>query len=175
MKRKLTLVCMLAPFSALATPPGASQPLPTPFPEMRYRQMSARSPFAVPASTAPVTATTPDFAAQLYVDGVAHFGQTDYVAIKSRDLSKPLVEFVSVGNTTYDGIKVERVTWSDNLGKSTVDVRKGAEKATLVFDQAAVASLPPITPGNQRVFPYFQRRMPPAQAALRRRMAMPGP
>ena len=48
--------------------------------------MSARSPFAVATAAAAATAApTPGFASQLYVDGIAHVGKTDFVAIKSRD------------------------------------------------------------------------------------------
>ncbi len=117
---------------------GASQPLPTPFPEIRYQQMSARSPFAVASTTAAAPAATPGFAAQLYVDGVARVGQTDYVAIKSRDADKPVAYFVEAGKSTTDGLKVDRVMWSDVTGKSTVEVSRDGEKAILVFDEAMV-------------------------------------
>jgi len=131
------------------TGPGAwaatPQPLPTPFPEARYRQMSAKSPFAVAsASSAATAAPTPGFAAQLYVDGVAHVGRTDFVAIKSRD--KQSVIFMEVGESTEDGMKVERVKWSGEMGKSTVDVSKGGEKATLIFDEQQMARTAPGLP-----------------------------
>lgn len=136
---------------AESTPP--SQPLPTPFPEVRYQQMSAKSPFAVATASAAATAApTPGFAAQLYVDGVAHVGKTDFVAIKSRDPDQPAVVFLEVGKSTNDGMKVERVQWSDEMGKSTVDVSKNGEKATLVFDEAQMAknasAVPAIMPGQ---------------------------
>jgi hypothetical protein len=133
----------------------AATPLPTPFPEARYQQMSARSPFAIATASAAATAApTPGFAAQLFVDGVAHVGKTDYVAIKSRDPDQPAVIFLEVGKTSTDGLKVERVTWSTEMGKSTVDVSKAGEKATLEFDEqtvkavaAAAAAAPPGPPG----------------------------
>jgi hypothetical protein len=100
--------------------------------------MSARSPFAVSTATAAAAAATPGFAAQLYVDGVAHVGKTDFVAIKSRDPSQQDVIFLEVGKSTDDGLKVEGVKWSDEMGKSTVDVSKGGEKATLEFDEQTV-------------------------------------
>jgi hypothetical protein len=104
--------------------------------------MVARSPFSV-ATVAGVCArtATPDFAAQLYVDGVAHVGQTDFVAIKSRDPAQASTIFLEVGKSAEDGMKVERVKWSDQIGKSTVDVSKGGEKATLIFDEAQVVAM----------------------------------
>lgn len=115
--------------------------------------MSARSPFAIATAAAEATpAPTPGFAAQLYVDGIAHAGNTDYVAIKSRDPDnkQPLI-FLEVGKTNPDGLKVERVSWSKELGKSTVDVSKAGEKATLEFDEqslkgVAAAAAPPGPP-----------------------------
>jgi hypothetical protein len=136
----------------LAARAGTSQPLPTPFPETRYQQMSARSPFAIASAAAATPAATPGFAAQLYVDGVAHLGQSDFVAIKSRDPQKPVTVFVEVGKSTDDGLKVERVMWSEQMGKSTVEVSKGGDRATLAFDEAQlamVASPPPPPPVPQ--------------------------
>jgi hypothetical protein len=142
MKRKYPWTGMLAPvcgLAGLAAWADTVQPLPTPFPEVRYQQMSARSPFAVAtASSAATAAPTPGFAAQLYVDGVAHVAQTDYVAIKSRDPDNKSVIFLGVGESTGDGMKVDRVQWSDEMGKSTVDVSKAGEKATLIFDEQQI-------------------------------------
>jgi len=132
----LALLSTLASIAAMAE---SAQPLPTPFPEARYQVMSAKSPFAV-ATAAATPAATPGFAAQLYVDGVAHAGSVDYVAIKSRDPDNHKVLFVEVGKTTEDGLKVERVRWSNQMGKSTVDVSKDGEKATLLFDQDQIAA-----------------------------------
>ena len=138
------------------------QPLPAPFPETRYQQMSAKSPFAVAtASSASTAAPTPGFAVQLYVDGIAHVSKTDWVAIKNRDPQdpgKPTVMFVEVGGTTTDGMKVNAVHWSE-MGKSTVDVTsKDGEKATLTFDEMAIKNpggAPSMVPGQPGV------RMPP--------------
>ena len=159
----LVLLPLLAAAAAMAE---SAQPLPTPFPEARYQTMSTRSPFAVATAAAPAAAPTPGFAAQLYVDGVAHAGNTDFVAIKSRDPDNHKVLFVEVGKTTDDGLKVERVKWSPELGKSTVDVSKDGEKATLGFDQdliAAAVSQPPQPPQpgifRQPIFPGQVRQL----------------
>jgi len=138
MKRNASIAVVLAPLCGLAglAAWAGPQALPTPFPEARYARMSKRSPFAVATAAATPAAAAPGFAAQLFVDGVAHYGDTDYVGIKSRDLDKPVAIFVAVGTTTEDGLKVERVQWSDETGKSTVEVSKGGEKATLEFDES---------------------------------------
>ncbi|HEX4084131.1 MAG TPA: hypothetical protein VHY22_04410 [Chthoniobacteraceae bacterium] len=181
---------------------GATQPqpqplpLPTPFPEARYRDMSARSPFAI--ATAPASSTaapTPGFAANLYVDGVVQVGKSDFVAIKSRDPDKQNVLFVEVGQKSQDGIKVDSIHWSDVMGKTTVDVSKGGEKATLSFDEAQLAKnaaasagstsvrmparpgvirlpgmRPPAGPGFNRVFPAPGNPGMPNGIDLRRRI-----
>jgi hypothetical protein len=128
--------------AAFADPPQSPQPMPTPFPQARYQQLIAKSPFAVPTVTAAAPAATPDFAMQLYVQGVAHMGAKDFVAIKSRDLNKPVTLFVAVGDSTSDGMRVDGIRWSDVSGKSTVDVSKAGEKATLEFDEATLKSAP---------------------------------
>jgi hypothetical protein len=157
----LTLGCVLPAWA------GTSQPLPTPFPELRYQSMSARSPFAISTASSAVAAPTPDFAAQLYIDGVGHVGNADFVAIKSRDPTNHKVLFLQVGKSSADGLTVERVIWSDQTGKSTVDVSKAGEKATLIFDQAQMASnetasqpvLPqPMLAGRQQVLPGLFHR-----------------
>jgi hypothetical protein len=139
------MLAVLGGITALAAVPGSPQPLPTPYPEARYYQMSLRSPFAV-ATAAATPAATPGFATQLYVDAVWRIGNSDYAAIKSRDPDQQNVLVVEVGQTTPDGIKAERVKWSDEMGKSTVDVSKDGEKATLAFDEANIKSAPAAGP-----------------------------
>jgi hypothetical protein len=119
--------------------------------------MSAKSPFAVSTATAASTAApTPGFASQLYVEGVGTLGPKQYAAIKSRDPDKPNVMFLEVGGTSDDGMKVEAVQFVAEMGKSTVTVSKGGERATLIFDEqqmgktasGAPAGIPPgIQPG----------------------------
>jgi len=138
---------------------GTAQPLPTPFPEMRYERMSSKSPFAVASATSLAKgAPTPGFASQLYVDGVAHVGQVDFVAIKSREPDTPTI-FLEVGQSAKDGMKVERVQWSDRMGKSTVEVSKGGEKATLLFDEQVLAKA--TAPAGSGVAMVPGNRMPP--------------
>ncbi len=129
----------LAAWAAGPAAAPSAGPLPTPFAEARYGKMSAKSPFGVAtAVSSPTAAATPGFAADLYVDGVAHVGAVDYVAIKSRDPDKHDSLFLQVGDVSPDGLKVEGVEWSDQMGRSKVDVSKNGEKATLQFDQAQI-------------------------------------
>lgn len=161
--RNLPWLALLLGVTVVAGVPATPQPLPTPFPENRYSQMSQRSPFAVATATA-TAAPTPGFAAQLYVDGVVQVGDSDFVAIKSRDPDQPNVIFLEVGKSTPDGMKAERIKWSDEMGKSTVDVSKDGEKATLAFDEANIKSAPtapgPNGPGARLpALPSFGRPM----------------
>jgi hypothetical protein len=147
------IIALISGLTGLAAWGESAQPLPTPFPQARYQRMSASSPFAI-ATAAATAAPTPGFAAQLFIDGVAHVGKSDFVAIKSRDPDNQKVIFLEVGKTTEDGLKVERIKWSDEMGKSTVDVSKAGEKATLVFDQmASTPNSAPMAgqPGNIRL------------------------
>jgi hypothetical protein len=137
LNKLLALASGLMGLGAWASSAPTAQPLPTPFPEARYERMSAKSPFAV-ASASAAPAATPGFAAQLFIDGVAHVGNTDFVAIKSRDPEHKSVLFLEVGMSTDDGMKIDAVQWSPEIGRSTVDVSKGGEKATLEFDGAQV-------------------------------------
>jgi hypothetical protein len=170
------ILAFVSGFLGLGAWAGTLVPLPTPFPEARYREMKSRSPFAVATATAvEAPAATPGFAAQLYVDGLAEAGGVDYVAIKSRDSAKPETLFVEVGRSTQDGIKVEKVQWSDEAGKSTVLVSKEGEKATLEFDEqtvktSAIAAGPgePPVPGPG---PGFPPGMDKRRALMLKRMA----
>jgi len=48
-------------------------------------------------------------------------------------------------------MEVEVEKWSDEMGKSTVNVSKGGKKATLVFDEAQLASSENDGPGVNAV------------------------
>ncbi|MGA3170392.1 MAG: hypothetical protein ABSE62_05210 [Chthoniobacteraceae bacterium] len=161
----LALSASIAGLLCLAAHADSAHPLPTPFPAARYQRMSIRSPFAVATAAAPVGAPAPGFASQLYVDGVAVIGEKDYVAIKSRDTDKPAI-FLEVGESTQDGMKVESIRWSDQTGRSTVDVSKNGEKATLEFDEttiqkdATAVAAPPMYRNGGRMRRLF--RAPPS-------------
>jgi hypothetical protein len=138
--------------------------------------MSARSPFAIATAPTAAAAPTPGFAAQLFVDGVARVGKTDFVAIKSRDPGQRALIFLEVGQSNSDGLKVERVSWSPEMGKSTVEVSKAGETATLEFDEQTVknaaapggppgASLPNMPGGPMNGQPPFNRFFPPGMNA----------
>jgi hypothetical protein len=142
----LLLICLGA-----AAHGDVVSPVPAPFPAARYQQMSAKSPFAVGTAAAPTAAPTPGFAANLYVNGVARIGATDYVTIKTKGEDKGTI-FLAVGKSSDDGMKVDSVVWSDEMGKTKVYVTKAGEKATLSFDETAMAKVPvPDNPGMRIV------------------------
>ena len=154
----------LGAWAGTSQPEHPAQPLPTPFPEARYREMSARSPFAIATAPVAAAAATPDFAAQLYVTGVADIGGDDFVSIKTRQPQdgQPVEVFLEVGGTSDDGVKVERVKWSDEMGKTTVDVSKAGERATLAFDEDTIKTA--AAPGPVAAQPRIRLPMQPVPA-----------
>ena len=119
--------------------------LPSALPAARYEQMIRKSPFALatPVVAAPAT---PGFAASLYVTGIAKIGNADFVSISSRDQQSKFS--LLSGEQGKDDISLVSVEWSDQIGKSKVTIKKGAEFAVLEFDQAALAAQPaqPVAP-----------------------------
>jgi hypothetical protein len=115
--------------------------LPAAFPADRYREMLEHSPFAVATPAAVPVETAPGFATNLYVMGIAKMRYADgreseYVTIKSR--SDNTTFSLSGSEPNKEGIALVGVEWVDGLGKSKVNLKKGAEFGTLEFDQANV-------------------------------------
>ena len=138
---------------AAAPPAGAAEPggaqlgggapdgvIPVAHSAARYREMVENSPFAVATPVVASAEPEPNFAMNLYVVGVLKMRypdgrQSDYVTIKSR-----------ADNTTFslqgsqpnkDGIALVGVEWAE-VGKSKVNLKKGAEFGTLEFDEANI-------------------------------------
>jgi hypothetical protein len=152
--------------------------IPAGWPPSRYEKMSAKSPFA-PATPVVAAPVTPGFAANLYVTGVAKIGDQDYVSIASRDAQQPRFSLLT-GETSSspEGITMLSVEWSDQIGKSKVNIKKGNESAVLEFDQATLQSsavqvspqmpqqiqrgggaMPPGQPGGMQMDSNGQRRI----------------
>jgi hypothetical protein len=174
----LALVCSLIGLGARAENP---QPLPAPFPEVRYQQMCAKSPFAV-ATAAATAAPTPGFATHLYVGATWRALGKDWVAIKDRESQQAPPICLEVGTTGTDGMRVEAVHWSEATARTTVDVSKNGEKFTLAFDEElmkegtpplAVPRQPGFSPNNpfnrNRMFPQIPGQPP----QTRRRPVIP--
>jgi len=158
---------------------GGDNPIPAALPGERYAEMSTRSPFAV-ATAAPIPQTAQSFAANWYVSGMARLNGEDFVSIKSRDLS---IQFSLHGHEEdpRTGVSLEGVDWSDDVGRSMVVLRKGAETARLEFNGAdlrnppriAAVSRPAPVPSATAVFasalaqakpPEIRRRLVPIPA-----------
>jgi hypothetical protein len=116
-------------------------------PMNRYAKMVESSPFAVATPVeAPVAA--PSFAASLYVAGIAKIGTNDLVTIRSRNDPQTLYSLLT-GEQSPDGVNVLKVDWSDQVGRSRVKVKKGAEEAMLEFDQATLQKkIAPVAPAG---------------------------
>lgn len=110
----------------------AEDPVPSAFAKNRYESLRVKSPFAVATAAAP-TVSQASFAANWYVSGVARVGDENYVTIKSRDLA---TQFSLFAGQSVGGVALASVTWSDQVGKSTVILRKGTETARLEFNEA---------------------------------------
>jgi hypothetical protein len=107
----------------------------------RYEALRAHSPFSLATEAPPAPAPQASFAANWFVSGIGRIGDADYVTIKSRDQSQ---EFSLYGREiNVNSVALVSVTWSDNVGKSTVILRKGTETARLEFNEAELRAVPP--------------------------------
>jgi len=114
-------------------PSLAEDTLPSALPKDRYASLRARSPFALATVAVATPAPQASFAANWYVSGVARLGDDYFVTIKGRDLS---TEFTLFASEAVDGVTLASVNWSDQVGKSTVILKKGTETARLEFNEA---------------------------------------
>jgi hypothetical protein len=131
-----TLRIGLLLFMALkCLPASAENPVPSAFPIDRYAPLRASSPFALATFVAPAPAPQASFAANWFVSGIARIGEDNFVTISSRDLSR---QFSLFAGESKDGVTLASVNWSDDVGKSTVTLRRGAETAQLEFNEAQV-------------------------------------
>jgi len=160
-------IAMLALFAAsgVMVAQSADEPaIPESFPASHYAKLIQRSPFSPASADVPAADATPDFAANLYVTGLAKVGGQDCVFIRSRDQQK---NYMLVGKETGpDGVTLVGVNWADDVGKSEVRIKQGSQEATVKFDEALIHTALPtnVAQGNpdeggqpQRVFP---NRMP---------------
>ena len=159
---------------------GGDNPVPASLPGERYAEMSTRSPFVV-ATAAPIPQAAQSFAANWYVSGMARLNGEDFVSVKSRDLS---IQFSLHGHEEdpQTGVSLERVDWSDDVGRSMVMLRKGAETARLEFNgadlrnppQIAAVSRPAPVPSSHAVFASALAQAKPPEIR-RRQVPIPVP
>lgn len=128
---------------AWAVPARAEDPevIPAAFPLSRYEKTLSRSPFALPTSNAPSAAQTqkqPGWSDDLFIAGVMTIGEKNVVTISQRGDAQRFL--LASGEESPQGVSVINVQWSEQLGQTRVTVKKGAEFAVLLFDQASLAS-----------------------------------
>ena len=128
---------------AWAGPTRAEDPevIPAGFPLSRYEKTLARSPFALPTSNAPSVAQTqkqPGWSDDLFIAGVMTIGEKNVVTVSQRGDAQRFL--LASGEESPQGVSVINVQWSEQLGQTRVTVKKGAEFAVLLFDQASLAS-----------------------------------
>ena len=156
---KTSTVSLVAILLAAAPVLAGDRAIPDPWPADRYAAMAQASPFALATPAAPVAAQQASFAANWFVGGLGRLGDVDYVTIKSRDLTS---QFSLYGHEpAKDGTVLAEVKWSDELGKSTVTLRKGNETALLEFNEADLRGpAPAAAPGADGKRPAGAPNMP---------------
>ncbi|MGC3990380.1 MAG: hypothetical protein QM796_12005 [Chthoniobacteraceae bacterium] len=158
---------------------GTDEPaIPEMFPSSHYTKLIQRSPFSPASVDVAVADVTPDFAANLYVTGLAKIGGQDCVFIRSRDQQK---NYMLMGKDPGpDGVTLVGVNWASDVGKSEVRIKQGAQEATVKFDEALIhtalpANVAQANPDDggqpQRVFP---NRMPGANRFNGGQQGQPG-
>jgi hypothetical protein len=132
----LVLACPVVLRCAVAAPP-----LPVPYPEARYRELIANSPFSLATATpARQSAVAADLTKRFGLEGVARVGKTDFIAIKSRDAEESGTILLKVGEVSTEGVKVDSVKWSGEPGgQCSVEIERDGEHATLVLSAAEPA------------------------------------
>jgi hypothetical protein len=113
------------------------------------------------------------FATNWYVTGVGRFGDVEFVSLKSRDLSTAF-SLYSGEPDPGTGVMLSTVNWSETIGKTTVTLRKGTETAVLEFNQALLATTPPVPIGGPHPAPSQNAANNPAQLTQQgRRVRLP--
>jgi hypothetical protein len=160
-KRRRRGLIPLAGISLALALPALGEPLPEaavpPVHEKaRYDTLRAHSPFTLATEAAVAPAPQASFAANWYVSGIGRIGDTDFVTIKSRDQAQQFSLYGRNPENLDDpnSVALVSVNWSDDIGKSTVILRKGTETAHLEFNEAelhtaAAAPVAPTAPVNR--------------------------
>ena len=118
---------------------------PAALPADRYAAMREKSPFALATASVPI-ASTGSFAANWYLGAIGRLGDTDFVTIKSRDLSVQFTLFGHEPNPEHR-VSISSVNWSDTVGESSVILQKGTETAKLEFNQSLLRAPAPAACG----------------------------
>jgi len=119
----------------------ASDGVPVAHEKARYEALRAHSPFSLATPPTVAAPSQASFAANWFVSGIARIGDSDFVTIKSRDLSTAFSLFAQESDPK-SGVMLSSVNWSDVVGRSTVILRKGTETAKLEFNEAELRAAP---------------------------------
>jgi hypothetical protein len=172
MKIKLTITFVASSAVILCACIAAADDLPKALSFARYEPILNHSPFAV--ATAAVTATTADFAKDLFIANAAHSPDGDWVALAS-STDNNFRKYLTT-KQGMDGYSLSSIEWSEQVGATKVTVGKDGQFATLSFNQALLSSpLPrtaamPINPAAG-VIPNMNMNVTPDQPVNRIRPA----
>lgn len=108
--------------------------LPEPFAPDRYAAMKQSSPFAL--ATPAAEKAEANFARDMFISGIARIGEKNLVSITTQDKTKSYT--LITGDPPIEGMALLDVNWNDQLGKTTVQIKKGEEFATLQFNEMVV-------------------------------------
>ena len=139
MLHKILLLCLLMGPAEIF----AGDSLPAAFPLARYQAMMDRPPFTLAAEGPALAAATinPGFAKNLFLTGAVRLNHGEYVTIGSREQNQA---FALQTGSSYNGISLVSVTWSDVVGKTRATLKCGNEFATITFDEATMRA--PVKP-----------------------------
>ncbi len=132
--------------------------IPQAAPANRYAALAAKSMFA-PAAAVATIQPKPSFAADLFVVGLAQFGEKDFVMIINRR-TRDKFSLVTGGEKGPDDVELSSVRWAANPAQSAVTVRRGLDSSVLEFDEAAFQKPAAPAPSSLNV-PPIQYQVPP--------------
>jgi hypothetical protein len=174
LRKPAAIAVVLACASLAARVEGAPGGIvPEAFPADRYAAMKEKSPFAL--ATPVAVAETPSFAQGMFVSGLAKLSD-DQVMVTVTDKDKRSFTLVS-GAESSDGMSIVSVDWSDEIGKTKVTVKKGAEFGTLQFNEVAIKTpiqVSPVPAAARPRSPRVPRGRPQLGSAPRPQVRGPG-
>ncbi|GEM_PF-2235286 len=108
--------------------------LPVALPASRYAALERKSMFA-PAPPEAAFQPKASFAGDLFVLGLAQFGDKDFVILINRQTREKFS--LVTGDKGPDNLELASVRWAEDPAQSVVTVRRGMDSAVLEFDEAA--------------------------------------
>lgn len=167
--RYKALIGLTAALVSICHAVAAENAIPSAWPESRYAELMANSPFALATPAAPPPAAEHNFADGWKLSGLSQIPNAEgvlqnFVVVKSQD---GRAKFSLIGpEVSADGVSIVSCEFSALFGKGSVLLKKGSEVAKLEFDPADIAGQPaaaagapgivrPPIPGQQPGVPNF--------------------